>query len=328
MIVGFNMKNDLVSIIVPIYNSELYLEKCIYSLINQSYKNIEIILVNDGSSDRSLSLCRKYQKIDNRIIVIDKENSGVSDTRNVGINMAHGIYILFVDSDDYLGIDSIRKLVEINNDDTLVSLGHYIVSDNSLKENKYSKSIYTSDEIIYKILSSEVKGISWGYLFDAKLIKNILFDKNTYYLEDMLLLIQYFKLSKISNIIYLDCNESVSYNYVYNSNSITVSNKNLFDKCKKIFYSLDMIEAKLGDDYQSLIENKRIELLEINMRFLDKMNDIKMYTNNFGIKKYNYKVGKKISLFLFSVIYRLKMNFLLYLYFNLRKILKIIKKGL
>ena len=100
-----------ISIIVPIYNTEQYLERCLQSLINQDYKNIEIILVNDGSEDNSLDICNKYKNKDNRIIVIDKEHTGVSDTRNIGIKRATGDYIGFVDSDDYIDKDMFKNLI-------------------------------------------------------------------------------------------------------------------------------------------------------------------------------------------------------------------------
>lgn len=101
-----------VSIIVPIYNTEKYLERCLQSLINQDYKNIEIILINDGSNDNSLAICNKYKNKDNRIIVIDKEHTGVADTRNIGLREATGDYIGFVDSDDYIDKDMFKKLVQ------------------------------------------------------------------------------------------------------------------------------------------------------------------------------------------------------------------------
>lgn len=91
-----------ISIIVPIYNVEKYLERCILSIIKQTYQNIEIILVNDGSTDSSIEICKKYSKIDSRILLIDKENGGLSDARNVGLQVAKGDYVLFVDSDDYM----------------------------------------------------------------------------------------------------------------------------------------------------------------------------------------------------------------------------------
>lgn len=102
--------NDLVSIIVPIYNVEKYLKRCVISLINQTYKNIEIILVDDGSTDNSRLMCDELKELDKRIRVIHKKNGGLSDARNVGINNAKGKYYSFIDSDDYITIDTIENL--------------------------------------------------------------------------------------------------------------------------------------------------------------------------------------------------------------------------
>ena len=95
----------LVSIVVPVYNMEAYLAKCVDSLLNQTYRKIEIILVNDGSKDQSLEICQQYAKADQRVKVINKKNGGLSDTRNVGIRQANGQYLMFVDSDDYVAED-------------------------------------------------------------------------------------------------------------------------------------------------------------------------------------------------------------------------------
>ena len=91
-----------ISIIIPVYNVEKYLEQCLSSLVNQKYRNLEIILIDDGSTDSSLAVCKQWAQKDERIIVIHKENSGVSATRNVGLNYATGAYVTFVDSDDYI----------------------------------------------------------------------------------------------------------------------------------------------------------------------------------------------------------------------------------
>ena len=98
------MANKLVSIIVPVYNVEKYLPKCVGSLINQTYKNVEIILVDDGSTDQSGNICDTYLEKDNRIVVLHKKNGGLSDARNFGIEHAKGDYYSFVDSDDTFAI--------------------------------------------------------------------------------------------------------------------------------------------------------------------------------------------------------------------------------
>ena len=102
------MRKKLYSIIVPVYNCEQYLEKCLNSLLKQSYKNIEIILINDGSNDNSEKICLNYKKLDSRIKYYKKDNGGVSSARNLGINVCNGDYITFLDSDDYLDIDTIE----------------------------------------------------------------------------------------------------------------------------------------------------------------------------------------------------------------------------
>ena len=104
---------DKISIIVPIYNAGKYLDRCINCLINQTYDNIELILLNDGSTDDSIKIMENYKKKDTRIIIVDKENSGVSDTRNIGIKKATGKYICFCDADDMYDKDYIKIMYEI-----------------------------------------------------------------------------------------------------------------------------------------------------------------------------------------------------------------------
>lgn len=96
------MDNELISIIVPVYNVEKYIAKCLDSLVNQTYLNIEILLIDDGSTDKSLSICKKYAAVDSRIKLFSKENGGVSSARNLGLLHVQGEYVVFVDSDDFV----------------------------------------------------------------------------------------------------------------------------------------------------------------------------------------------------------------------------------
>ena len=115
------MKN-LVSIIVPVYNTEKYLSKCLDSLIKQTYKNLEIILIDDSSTDNSIAICKDYQKKDERIKIYQKENGGPASARNYGLEKARGEYILFIDSDDYIDIKAVSLLIDNYSEDTLVGL--------------------------------------------------------------------------------------------------------------------------------------------------------------------------------------------------------------
>ena len=107
--------NPKVSIIIPIYNVEIHLDKCISSIINQTYQNIEIILINDGSTDGSENICLKYASFDQRIKYFYKQNGGLSSARNFGLNKFSGDYVLFVDSDDSIALNTIKLIIELVN---------------------------------------------------------------------------------------------------------------------------------------------------------------------------------------------------------------------
>lgn len=126
--------NTLVSIIVPIYNVEKYLCRCVDSIINQTYKNIEIVLVDDGSPDGCPKICDEYSELDSRIKVIHKPNGGLSDARNAGIDKATGEYITFVDSDDWIEHDTVEKMLHLSNPNRIVSLQAISVSSNMTDE--------------------------------------------------------------------------------------------------------------------------------------------------------------------------------------------------
>lgn len=107
------MKKELISVIVPVYNVEKYLSRCVDSIIGQTYSNLEIILVNDGSTDLSGAICDEYKKKDKRIVVIHQKNGGLSQARNSGMEIMSGKYVAFVDSDDYISEDYIEYLFRI-----------------------------------------------------------------------------------------------------------------------------------------------------------------------------------------------------------------------
>lgn len=151
-----------ISIIVPIYNADKYLNRCIDSLLNQTLKDIEIILVNDGSNDKSPSICNEYKIKDSRIVVIHKQNAGVSSARNTGIKEARGKYIAFVDADDYVNSDMCNSMfnnIEKTNADMCVS--NYIIrkAEKELVVNhKLKESIILRENIIDKIVPSIICG--------------------------------------------------------------------------------------------------------------------------------------------------------------------------
>ena len=175
------MKQDLISVIVPIYNVKKYLEECISSIINQTYKNLEIILVDDGSKDNSPRICDEISKKDSRIKVIHKENGGISDTRNVGISNSTGKYIQFIDSDDFMEdnmIETLHKdIVENGADVTMCS--YYLFKDGiKTTDATYEKEIYNKEQILQEILLDEkIRSYAWNKLFKRNLFDGIKFPK-------------------------------------------------------------------------------------------------------------------------------------------------------
>ena len=122
------MKDSKISIIVPVYNAEKYLVECLNSLVEQTYKNIEIILIDDGSIDNSAKICDEYAKKDERIKVVHQKNSGVSVARNNGLDMHTGDYVMFVDSDDWIELNTCEILINniISNDKDILIYNYYL----------------------------------------------------------------------------------------------------------------------------------------------------------------------------------------------------------
>ncbi|UPG64504.1 glycosyltransferase family 2 protein [Metabacillus endolithicus] len=182
-----------VSVVVPIYNVEKYIHKCIDSILNQTYENIEIILVNDGSPDNCGQIIEYYSKLDCRIKVIHKQNGGLSDARNHGMKYVTGEFTLFVDSDDWLEINMIEELVKNSihyNADIVQVAFYYAYEDYILFDDRYfSKDdppfLLNNSSLMYELLINEkVKNFAWGKLYKTNYIKNIPFKKGVLF-EDV-----------------------------------------------------------------------------------------------------------------------------------------------
>lgn len=187
------MNNKIVSIVVPMFNSQKYIKECVESIINQTYKDIQLIIVDDGSTDDSLKLCKELQKRDCRITVIEECNLGTAEARKNGINYAVGDYITFVDSDDYIVDDYIEMLISYSEGSQLVTSGLFYTEKimlDGIKEGKYivdsnspviKNMLYLDDNITRGILSNMC-----GKLFDTHIVKKVIenIDTDIFYGED------------------------------------------------------------------------------------------------------------------------------------------------
>ena len=228
------MMQGKISIIVPVYKVENELDRCVQSLMKQTYKNIEIILVDDGSPDQCPKLCEQYAKEDERIRVIHKKNGGLSDARNAGLNLARGEYVLYVDSDDYIEVDSCERLINATSEEQVdIVVGNAIME----KSNSYEKmihsatpagEIYSAKDFIEKaVRASQWYAPSWLNMYRRDfLLQNKLFFKVGIYFEDMQMLPRVFPRAKK-----VACIDGVFYHYIVRENSIMTSEKD--EKKKK-----------------------------------------------------------------------------------------------
>ena len=278
------IKNQLLSVIVPVYNVEDYLSKCIDSLIVQTLKDVEIILVNDGSTDKSGDICDKYRLKDNRIKVIHKENGGTSDARNTGIEIARGKYISFVDSDDWIDPHMFEKLynLAIENEADIVQCDYIKVYDENVIVNNISENItkYNSEQILHELYGPNyIKTvIVCNKIYKRELFNEIRFPKGKFYEDEFTT----YKILHKANLI-IDTNIPMYY-YRQREGSKMNSNFNI----KK----LDGLEA-LKERKEYFIQNELIELsykAEAQLCYIMKEFYIKIHSSNIKDKSYLLKI--------------------------------------
>lgn len=244
---------DLISVIVPIYNVEKYIRKCIDSIVNQTYKNLEIILVDDGSPDDCGKICDEYRRRDSRIVVIHKENGGLSDARNVGLKAMHGKYVAFVDSDDWIEPEMYQRLYE-NMITFHADMSFAGVTDDVIDENGIEKSVKTSDYGETPFSENKTAAMkryfygswaAWDKLYKASLFDNVKFPVGEIN-EDEAIVIEL--LEQCDQVCYTN---EVFYHYIKraNSGSITMSDfsKKKLAWQKHCFNNLRIIQEKYPD---------------------------------------------------------------------------------
>lgn len=175
----------MVSVIIPVYNTEKYLKRCLDSVLNQSYTDIEVIVVNDGSTDNSLQILKEYEKNDNRIKLIDQQNQGVSSARNTGLENVNGEYIIFIDSDDWVESNMFELLVEnmsVSNSD--ISCCQY---DKEVQTDISNLEVWTYDKSLTEFIKHQkLNGSLVNKLIKSEIVANVRFDTTIAYGEDAL----------------------------------------------------------------------------------------------------------------------------------------------
>ena len=332
--------SEKVSIVVPIYNSEKYLKKCIDSIINQTYANIEIILINDGSTDNSAYICEYYSKKDSRVQVIHTNNMEVSNARNTGIKHANGQFIQFVDSDDYIDANMTETLLKkMNSQDVDITIcGLKRRYKNKLLLLKFHKSgSFTTEQFVIEnlaVISDLIIGSPCNKLYKTNIIKknNIIFDTSIDYAEDLIFNYRYLK--KTFKVAVLpDC----LYNYNTNSESLaTRFREDCFDNfnyvCRQTRKFLE--EYSISKENTNIINNKfaNIYIALINHLYRSDSTLSKIETRKIIEKEFYFDKEKadmidkaKFDKLYFNIIWFLvkrKYYFLLEFFYQLKNTLR------
>ena len=279
------MGNQLISVIVPVYNVEEYLKQCLDSILEQTFSNYEVILVNDGSTDSSGLICQEYAENDTRIRYFEKENGGLSDARNYGIEQAQGEYLTFVDSDDFLDASHLSVLYNaLVNNDADISIANYANYQTSTATfylhtfGDYYEKIYTSEELIDDLSFLERNDLSfstiWGSLYKKRVFSFLRFPKGVIG-EDVALIYKMY--TQVDKIVYVHKDT-----YIYRENDSGISKSKIYPlvtaQLNHVAERLALL-AIMGYDVTKHFDRYRtfLEITEYNMRMVWGMEDTETY---------------------------------------------------
>ncbi len=306
---------DLISVIVPVYNVQKYLKQCIDSIINQTYKNLEIILVDDGSTDNCAEICDDYAKKDDRIKVIHQKNQGLSMARNNGLEIAKGKYIGFIDSDDYIELDMYQMLYNLKkkNQADVSVIGINRIYEDTGKKEKIEKNNYTKEiekEEAFSIMVDDERTFrvaAWNKLYLKEVIENVRYPKQKLY-EDVGT--TYKIIDKAQKIVFCTCPK---YNYRIREKSITKNKKFTQKEMDRVEMAIEMTNF-IKSKYPNLKKQMDIYLLRnyiatLNKMILDDKEDKDFINetekvfrkNQLNIVTSNLKTKKKVQFLLLSI---------------------------
>ena len=303
---NINIEHSLISVIIPVYNVDKYIYECFESVSNQTYSNIEIILVDDGSTDLSGSICDKLANEDNRAKVYHKRNGGLSDARNFGITKSKGDYLFFLDSDDYIEKDCLETLlysIKENNSDIAVT--NFIpFTDKGLdKKNSFIKSerCFNSVTALLEIMyANEMTWSACGKLFKSDLFKDLRFPVGKFW-EDLQCIPWV-----LSRANYVSLIKEKMYYYRYNVDSITKQNISLA-KIKDWYEAINKTFKFISNNYTTL--NKAAFVMKVieSINMYKKLMDSNLL-DDATFKKYSDLAKKNIIYYRRKIIFDKKIN--------------------
>ena len=315
------MNNPKISVIVPVYKVEKYLDNCIESIVNQTYRNLEIILVDDGSPDNCPAMCDKWAKKDSRIKVIHKENGGVSEARNTALDVITGEYVTFVDSDDWIDSDMLEYMqseLEMNTAD-IACIGFYFEHlDGKTILISNNNCVFESEDVIAGYISDKIRPEIGAKLYKTSVINNHRFNVKNKYAED--LLFNYYLMKNAKKVINLGV---CKYHYLQNSGNSSTTAYITDARAKSYKITKEIVVDTAGTNLHSIaiwrhIRNTYAILSRviksdddyfIKTYFVELKAEILLYKSKILFGK-NYSRKQKIATVLLSVSPKLFIKFL------------------
>lgn len=261
------MSQPLVSVIVPVYNVAQYLPQCLASLREQTYQSLEVLLVNDGSTDGSKAICRAYAELDERFHLIDKPNSGVSDSRNRALDRAKGKYLQFVDADDFLAPDATEKLVhaaQSSGADLIISHFYRLLEDRAApKGHIRGEKLLTRAEFAEEMVKAPANfyyGVLWNKLFRRSIVEahHLRFDREVSWCEDFLFNLEYIQYARLicaipQPLYYYRKRDTSLVNTSLSLRRVVEMKKQTFTRYKQLYQDLDLYDEQKAEVYRYLI---------------------------------------------------------------------------
>lgn len=320
-------KESLISVIVPVYNVEMYISECIESILNQSHSFIQLILVDDGSTDKSLEICKTYAKKDERILLLHQKNKGVSYARNVGIDNAIGDFIGFVDSDDTIDStmyeEMLNKLLEYNSDMCVSTQVYY--NDEILKTANINKNTVTKLEAMRELLHFNFPTSLWSCLYKKEVIKDNHLNINIHYWEDY-----EYQLRVIDKVTGVSICDTPLYHYRQRENS--ANHQDINDKVITCLKIADIVNEKIRNDYKEYESEAKMlysHFLQMTIGYLGESKNVE--------KKYFHIIRKNarryflqalfmkditifMKIYMFICLFDAKLYWRLYRYIKYKKV--------
>ncbi|SKB95966.1 Glycosyltransferase involved in cell wall bisynthesis [Soonwooa buanensis] len=298
----------MITVIIPIYNAELYLENCLLSIVNQIYKDWQLILVDDGSTDSSLEICKKYEKLDSRIIVFSQENRGQAAARNYGLQQVKTPYVTFVDADDEIAEDTLSSNMQTLLNDQMIDVLQYPVFMNYATEQQYIRKPKTTliQTDFYKawLDSKQISWVIWDKIYKTSLFENVTFKEGIVYEDNLMIL-------NLIEIVKKVCISEEGLYYYYTRGNSTMTSANTRKKEEDSFYVTTEITRLL------FVKKNKDILIEFLVRLINIRKSLKHnYSSSVTIDKNFLSIVSKKDIILAKIDMKSKFKLLIEKYAN------------